>query len=514
MCYTDHQQVTYSSLEMRAMKFCRSGILLLSLLVGSTGQSSASEPWRDWTETSATSTFYNVQAGLRWRNQPIDFRDANDVAQGSKPYAEITIADTDQPRTESWKVTNLVKEWLSGQARNSGFLLRAAKGKANFSTRENKDPDQHPKLLVRTMDGGEHSLTATDDTFISVTTSNPLGKADRIEVGWAMVKFDLSSIPKGTDVAEAWLQLFTTQQYRHATIGVFRVDSGGQEPPTQGKTPKGLAEKYPNDQGIAKDPNVVHFTDFETFDWSTDWTIDQNPTTIEPIKDSQSLEFEPLSGRALKAVIPKGGNLALNLLYKFAENLGYEPEEIFMRYYLRLANDWNPTSQGGKFPGIAGTYGRAGWGGRKSDGENGWSMRGSFNVVPKEDNPLHGQTPIGTYAYHADMQARYGSGWPWSIDGLGVLKRNRWYSIEQHVKLNTPGKRDGIMRAWVDGKLAFENHEVNFRTTDALKIDRIWMNVYHGGTGLAPEDYHLFIDNVVIAKNYIGPMSEGTAASQ
>ena len=36
-----------------------------------------------------------------------------------------------------------------------------------------------------------------------------------------------------------------------------------------------------------------------------------------------------------------------------------------------------------------------------------------------------------------------------------------------------------------------------FATSDKLKIEQIWMNVYHGGTKPSPYDQHLFIDNVV-----------------
>ncbi len=39
-----------------------------------------------------------------------------------------------------------------------------------------------------------------------------------------------------------------------------------------------------------------------------------------------------------------------------------------------------------------------------------------------------------------------------------------------------------------------------------LKIEQIWMNVYHGGKIPSPYDQHLFIDNVVIANKYIGPL--------
>jgi hypothetical protein len=71
--------------------------------------------------------------------------------------------------------------------------------------------------------------------------------------------------------------------------------------------------------------------------------------------------------------------------------------------------------------------------------------------------------------------------------------------------MNTVGQNDGILRGWVDGILAFEKADIKFRTVSTLKIERIWMNVYHGGTSPTPENIDLYFDNVVIAKSYIGP---------
>jgi len=45
------------------------------------------------------------------------------------------------------------------------------------------------------------------------------------------------------------------------------------------------------------------------------------------------------------------------------------------------------------------------------------------------------------------------------------------------------------------------------RDVDHLKIECIWINIYHGGTWPAPSDDHLFIDNVVVAKRDVGPMT-------
>jgi hypothetical protein len=44
------------------------------------------------------------------------------------------------------------------------------------------------------------------------------------------------------------------------------------------------------------------------------------------------------------------------------------------------------------------------------------------------------------------------------------LPRGRWVMVDQEVVVNTPGRSDGILRVWLDGKLRFENRGVAFRT--------------------------------------------------
>ena len=177
-----------------------------------------------------------------------------------------------------------------------------------------------------------------------------------------------------------------------------------------------------------------------------------------------ALQFSPLLGYALRVEIPAGTNTGMSVGYEFADKLGYEPEQIYFRYYIRIADDWR-TLDGGKFPGIAGTYGVAGWGGRRSDGYNGWSARGLFKEVPPSGNPLGEMVPVGSYVYHADMPTNYGDNHLWQRDYRGYLERNRWYCIEQYLQLNTPGLHDGIMRVWIDGRLAWEKTDWRWRHT-------------------------------------------------
>lgn len=252
---------------------------------------------------------------------------------------------------------------------------------------------------------------------------------------------------------------------------------------------------------IAAAPAQAFFRcSFETAEWFKEWGAAKAPARVELVSADPERRFVPLQGKALRVRIDQGGHYGLSLQYAFKKRLGYEPEEIFFRYYLRLAEDWNPR-RGGKLPGIGGTYGRAGWGGRPVNGTDGWSARGLF------EGQKNGRTPIGFYCYHVDMKGRYGSNWVWDRDGLGFLENNRWYCLEQYVKLNTPGQANGILRGWVDGQLAFEKSDVRMRTVDTLKIEDVWVNVYLGGTWTAERTHHLYLDEVVIAPAYIGPVA-------
>ena len=95
---------------------------------------------------------------------------------------------------------------------------------------------------------------------------------------------------------------------------------------------------------------------------------------------------------------------------------------------------------------------------------------------------MHGLSRIGSYVHQPDHQGEYGEIWEWGEGGTAPLQLNRWYAIEQYVKLNTPGKHDGVLMAWIDGRLVLHRYGIRFRDTTDLKIEKLWMNVYHGGT--------------------------------
>lgn len=457
----------------------------------------------------ATCQYFNAGGLVPWRHPLGDWRDAGGRSQGQRPFAKATVEAGSERRVIEWDVTRLVRGWLAGTYPNTGILLAQVGGAPTepvaLSSRKTNEAWLRPRLTVHIAGMAQPKrLLPTADTWLDCSTRRSLGAGSELHVGTAAraaMQFDLSGL-EGRPIALASLELTTlAKPSRPSEIGIFRLD-----PPVAvaaAASPTGIASRYPHDRGIDQDPDVLMATGFESPSWRADWTYVSVVSHVDVVDRDEGRRFEPLLGKALRVAIPKGDNFGLDMGFDFKDKLGYEPEEVYFRYYLRFADDWIPTVDGGKLPGLAGTYGRAGWGGRRADPLTGWSMRGSFNRAPSAANPLYGRTTIGTYAYHAETEDNFGDLWYWTGDGLGVLERNRWYCLEQYFRVNTPGSRDGVLRAWIDGALAFEKTDVRVRDLDSLKIERVWMDVYHGGTATAARDMHLYIDNVVVARKPI-----------
>lgn len=504
---------------MLLTRFSANATALLWALVLLSPTLATADP-NDWAEGTdglddgATRDFYNRGARLPWSQLLGDWHDRDGTLHGDVAWASGRVEDTDTGRFVEWDVTDLVRAWLDGSEPNQGVFLRATSGGGPivFVSREGADAGQHPELVVTTTD----SMTPIDadrDTRLVASTFRAQGSSDELRVGAednTLIHFDVSGF---ADVTSASLRVYTSRQFGGGLdIGVFSPAPGRDGPAPELEL--GFAAGFDQDAGIDGHADVVMFEDFEAADWTDHWTALGG--TFDITDADPAFGFAVLApdvgSRALRVLMPEAENASLNIRYDFMAETGAEPDEIYFRYYLRFGDDWNQTVDGGKLPGISGTYGTAGWGGRRSDGTNGWSARGLFREsVPRGGNPLGGRTPIGSYVYHADMPTRFGDNYLW-VEGWGpegyggVIEPQRWVCLEHYVRMNTPGDNDGVLRAWVDGRRSLDIEDLRFRDVDRLRIERIWMNVYHGGTDVSPYDQHLFIDHVVIARSYIGPM--------
>ena len=457
-----------------------------------------------------TCAFYLGMGNMPWSRPGGDWVDAAGERYGGKPFDATPVPFGRGRQLVELDVTELIRAWLDGRYRNAGMLLRAqtGAGPVAFHSRESIDASARPTLKLEWADGTRSRLAPSADTYLDCSTYSSLGAQRHVSVGAdysALFAFNLPRVP-GARLVRGSLLLVSDRQYgTGATVGVYRADPPYVRP--QGRIELGIAKEYRADQGIQLDPAVLMADDFESVLWFIDWLgIGWLRSNAVAVREDPERGFEPVAGRALRVTLKRGGNLGLDLSYVFRNEKHAEPEEIYFRYYLRFADDWNPSADGGKLPGIAGTYGRAGWGMRKTDGYNGWSMRGKFALRPKATPSVAAMTAIGSYAYHADVADSAGDTWAWSEGPAAVLENNRWYCLEQYVKLNTPGQKDGIFRAWVDGQRVIDKTDVRYRNVAQLKIESVWLNVYHGGEVPSPSEMSLYIDSVVVARQYIGPM--------
>ncbi len=76
------------------------------------------------------------------------------------------------------------------------------------------------------------------------------------------------------------------------------------------------------------------------------------------------------------------------------------------------------------------------------------------------------------------------------------LKPGQWSRIEEEVVLNTPGLNNGILRAWVNGRLVVEAFNVGFRRDENQSFQAVVGDIHHirhGGWAPAPAESRLRI---------------------
>ncbi len=415
-------------------------------------------------------------------------------------------------------VTALVTAWLDASTPNDGLLVSLVDGPLlTLQSRESADPALRPQLLLKWQDGRTQFVEAAADAALDCTTYRGVGTRQVLELrarSPLVMRFDLDHLadrgaraPDKNALASAHLVLVRAQAVGKSAPTQMLVQPLA--PPLQdaGAHPAGLASSHPLDGGLASADDVLFADGFDEGELADGWAARWSGTA-EVVDRVPAAAGGALSGPALKVTIPKGQQLGLDLRLPLAPLAGgTEPEEAYFRYHLLLGEGWLPAADGGKLPGFASTYGVAAWGGRAWDGRKGWSLRGAFNTPLPREHPAAGYVVLGNYAYHSKSQ-KYGDWLGWPMAGAGSLLRpGRWTAIEQHVRLNTPGQSDGWLRVWVDGQLALDRRDLRLRDLPGIRIQEVWMNFFLGGTQRAAADMHAYVDQVVVARQYIGPMA-------
>jgi hypothetical protein len=244
---------------------------------------------------------------------------------------------------------------------------------------------------------------------------------------------------------------------------------------------------------------LIFSEDFESENYKENWTVHWgSPVGAGVVENPSSNVYHGRRSAYLEVI--KGTHNALGS----GEYVPLKPIDdiAFMRVMLKLENSFSMgRSRTMKLFGIKGgatvenAYGGAG---AKPTGKD------KFSVRLTADN--WGEVFI--YYYHPDQIGPYGdTQYSRSFLGGPKLSPGKWYCLEMMLKLNTPGRRDGEIRAWVDDELAVSVNHLRLRDMASMKIRRFTLEAYFGGalaSDTPPKDQRLYIDDFAVATCRIG----------
>lgn len=394
--------------------------------------------------------------------------------------------------------------------------------RVELSVRGSHDPDRHP-LKVRwesypEAGSGPVTLQPVDETSVAFTApSTPAPASYHV----------IASVEDAGDPPLTRYARFIVEVDPNLPIRSAPLPSG-----------PGLAALYPGDAGIASDPRVLLFEDFEIPSKSalpSRWesVSDQDGRVIALVPDAppgspgtNSIEFTATLGKDtgghLYRRLPRAVDRAFaRFLVRFDETNGYTHHFVHFGGY-------NPST----------AWPQGGAGERPAGNE-----RFTVGVEPFGDYGRHRPPGLwNLYTYWQEMKVSAGNRY-WG-NGLRPARDfaatpGAWQCLEVMVQLNSaPDRHDGELALWVDGRLAlhlapgsrrtewtgmgltqlaeggapFEGFR--WRNSDDLKVNFFWLLDYvtenvarQNRVTDPPRVNRVRFDHIVVAEDYIGPVT-------
>lgn len=197
----------------------------------------------------------------------------------------------------------------------------------------------------------------------------------------------------------------------------------------------------------------------------------------------------------------------------------FEPtDELFVRYYIKLSDQWK-------------------WSGRPYHPhlihflttENGKWHGPARSHLTLYVEPVNGKLRIGATDMenagmpHGLTQGRLKGGYNGKLHDSKdrLFNDGKWHCVEAQFRLNTlnlandTADRNGLIRGWFDDRLVIERSDIVFRTTDFPKMqwNQFLLTPYFG-PGLLPHAQTLWIDELVVSTQRVGPLQPSEVRGQ
>jgi len=268
---------------------------------------------------------------------------------------------------------------------------------------------------------------------------------------------------------------------------------------------EGFAATFSFDHGIAESPHVIFSDDFESGSLESVWDSVRNGDTVLSL---QGPGAGPVGERSLRVEARLGRDTGGGVTQWF------EPTEVvFVRFYTRFDASCDYVHHFVTLRANRGSSGAEKWSGfggagNKPDGRDRFSTAlepwGNWGRYPAPGR-------WNFYSYWSEMSAAPdGNFWGNSFrpDNTSNIPKSKWICCEFMLKENTPGKRDGEQAFWIDGVLLGHWKGFNWRDSEELRANALTLESYVTDRWTDNPINIVWFDNVVIAKQYIGPVGE------
>lgn len=301
-------------------------------------------------------------------------------------------------------------------------------------------------------------------------------------------------------------------------------------------TVAGEADTSTVERRLLDDPDVLWVGTWDSADWQKRHGVGSFGNSVNTAVGDFTAGG---SGNQLRAKASSGSTNGFFYHANLASAGVGELDEAYYRYRVYFPADYvwqNATGGGhGKLPGLAGKIAggpdsRVGSGGRRWNGsteitaanlddQDSWSARllwmkdgglSTYLYVPDPDH-LGPASANSYFGYATRCKVEPGN----TRSSNKLFNKGAWNTVEQHVRMNTPGQSDGIFELWMNGELCVRMTDVRFRSArhPDVRISQQYVTWFYGGpTTDAPDrDSYIHFDDAVLSRSYIGPRADTAA---
>jgi len=268
---------------------------------------------------------------------------------------------------------------------------------------------------------------------------------------------------------------------------------------------QGLGTELGLSPSIPPHPQVIFSEDFESSQYAESWdeVRDQSKDVLSRVRLEGS---EAMFGHSLKVTARLGRNTGGGLTKWFSSS-----EKLFIRFYSRFDQNCDYVHHFVTLRANKSLIGKDRWSGfggagLRPDGKDRFSTAlepwGNWGRWPAP-----GQWNFYSYL-HEMVKSPDGKYWgnSFRVESQPNIEKGKWICLEFMLRHNTPAEANGEQAFWVDGQLMGHWKGFNWRQSASLMANALTLESYVTDRWTKNKENVVYFDNLVIARQYVGPM--------